>query len=277
MSVVEAVTPPAFAHAEGPVWIDGLHFVDMMAGDVVVLSPEGTIRRWHVDTVAAVVRPRTGGGLIVVGEREFLLADGFGGSTRSLGVVFTDPGLRFNEGGCDPSGRLLVGTMAYDETPGRGTVYRLDGAGGVTVTWDQVTVSNGLGWNATGDRAYYADTPTGRIDVFDSDAAGNLTGRRPFVTVDRGSPDGLTVDAGGGVWVALWGGSAVRRYDVSGALTDEIEMPAPNVTACTVGPDGLLYITTSKKGTDTVRYPQAGSVFVADVGAAGLPVRPFAG
>jgi sugar lactone lactonase YvrE len=143
-----------------------------------------------------------------------------------------------------------------------------------------VTVSNGLGWSPDGSTAYFNDTPTGRIDVFD-DEDDRLVRRRPFVTVEEGVglPDGLTVDADGGVWVALWGGHAVRRYDSSGRLTEVVELPPAQVSACTFGGDDLstLFITTSREGLPDEEDPEAGSVFAFRPGVAGLPVSPYAG
>jgi len=186
-----------------------------------------------------------------------------------------------NEGGCDPDGRFYCGSMAYDQRPGAGALYRLDPDGSVRVVLGSVTISNGLEWSPDGSRAYYNDTPTHRIDVFDYDGESGLTGRRPFaeVPVQAGGPDGLTVDVEGGVWVALYGGGAVRRYTPEGMLDGVIEVPAKQVTACTFGGSDLdqLYITTSREELKPGEDPLAGSLFRAAVGVAGLPVREFAG
>ncbi|MCM3885590.1 SMP-30/gluconolactonase/LRE family protein [Frankia sp. R82] len=190
-------------------------------------------------------------------------------------------GLRMNDGGCDPDGRFYCGSMAYDETPGAGSLHRLDPDATTTVVLGGVTISNGLAWSPDGTRAYYVDTPTSRIDVFDYDPAGGLTGRRPFAVVPQGpgQPDGLAVDADGGVWTALWGGGAVCRFTGSGSLDQVIELPVPRTTACAFGgPDlGTLYVTTSRLATDTDRHPGAGAIFAIDAGVRGLPALPFAG
>jgi sugar lactone lactonase YvrE len=172
---------------------------------------------------------------------------------------------------------FLCGTMAYDETPGAGTMYRLSPDGAVDVVFDGVTVSNGLAWTGDAARAFYNDTPTGQVDVFDSDASGALTGRRRFVTVEGGSPDGLTVDAVGGVWVALYGGGAVHHYDADGSLVEVVEVAATNVTACSFGGENLdeLFITTSAEGDED--NPVAGAVFHYATGVRGLPAGTFAG
>jgi sugar lactone lactonase YvrE len=145
---------------------------------------------------------------------------------------------------------------------------------------DGVTISNGLEWSPDGSLAYYADTATGRVDVFDYDPVAGLTGRRPFVELTGGErPDGLTVDADGGVWVALNGSAVVHRYGADGALDEVVHLPTAQVTACTLGGPALdqLFITTSREGMAPGEDPIAGSLFRADVGVAGLPVREFAG
>lgn len=284
MGLAVQLTAPDAEHGEGPVYLPawgGLRWVDMLAGDILHLdSGSGAVDRWRVGSVAAAFRPRIGGGAIVATEREFVVFDEIGGPVHSLGVVFESPLIRFNDGGCDPAGNFLCGTMAYDETPGAGTLYRLSPAAQVDTVLTGVTISNGLAWTADSTLAFYVDTPTGRIDVFDSDTTGALLNRRPFVRIDpsTGSPDGLTVDAQGGIWVALWEGSAVHHYSASGTLEDVIEVPAPKVTACTFGGPRLdqLFITTSRLGQDD-QISGAGAIFTCEPGVIGVPVRPYAG
>ena len=276
----EQVTDPVTYHGEGPVWSPrwgGLRFVDMLAGDVLTLHDDGGVERRHVGEVAAVVRPRRGGGAVIGVQRGFVLEEPDGALT-ALPDVWSDAGVRMNEGGCDPDGRMYCGSMAYDQTPGAASVYRLDPDRSVHVVLRDVTISNGLEWSPDGGLVYYNDTATHRISVLDYDAQVGLTGRRTFAEVD-GNPDGLTVDAEGGVWTALFGSGVVHRYAPDGALDAVVEVPARQVTACTFGGEGLdrLYITTSRENLDADDDPLAGSVFAAEVGARGLPVREFAG
>ena len=278
----EQVTDPVAYHAEGPVWSEqwgGLRWVDMLAGDVLSLTADGTVRRRHVGRVAAALRPRRGGGAVIAVERGFVLEDAEG-RLMTLDPVWSDPGVRMNEGGCDPDGRFWCGSMAYDQAPGAAALYRLDPDGSVRTVLEGVTISNGLDWSPDGSLAYYDDTATHRVDVFDYDRDAGLTGRRTFVALpDDGNPDGLTVDAEGGVWVALYGSGVVRRYRTDGALDVVVEVPAAQVTACTFGGPRLdqLFVTTSREGLGPHDDPLAGSLFRADVGVAGLPVREFAG
>lgn len=262
-----------------PRW-GGLRWVDMLAGDVLSLGSDGTIVRRHVGTIAAAVRPRRPGGAVLGVERGFALEDPTGAIT-TLVPLWTHDRVRMNEGACDPDGRFYCGSMGYDRAPGAGAIYRLDPDGAVAVVVEGVTISNGLDWSPDGSRAYYNDTETYRIDVFDYDTDAGLTGRRPFVVIDPddGRPDGLTVDAHGGVWVALNTGGAVHRYRPDGTLDAVVEVPVRKVTACTFGGEHLdeLFITTSREGLAPGDEPAAGSLFCAEVGVAGQPVREFAG
>ncbi|MFI7446299.1 SMP-30/gluconolactonase/LRE family protein [Nonomuraea sp. NPDC049714] len=277
------VTGPHAEHGEGPVWCarwGGLRWMDMLAGDVLALDPDGTVRRRRVGVLAALIRPRVTGGFVVATERELLLSDhdDLDAPLRSLGEAWRDESIRMNEGGCDPDGRLYVGSMAYDQSPDKGTLYVAAPDGTLDVVLPAVGVSNGLDFSPGGELAYYADTVTGRVDVLDYDRERGLTGRRPFVRVDpdQGAPDGLTVDAEGGVWVALWEGSAVHRYTPEGKLDAIVPVPVRKVTAVAFGGDDLdrLFITTSAIGADRTREPDAGAVFAADPGVHGRPVLP---
>jgi sugar lactone lactonase YvrE len=252
----------------------------MLAGDILSLVADGTINRRHVGTIAAALRPRRRGGAVIGVERGFALEE-VDGTLKHLDELWSDTNVRMNEGGCDPDGRFYCGSMAYDQQPGAGALYRLDPDGSVHVVLENVTISNGLEWSPDGSRAYYNDSPTQRIDVFDYEVESGLSGRRPFAEVpaEVGLPDGLTVDEEGGVWVALYGGGSVRRYTPDGMLDEVIEVPAKQVTACTFGGRDLdqLFITTSREDLKPGEDPLSGSLFRTAVGVAGMPVREFVG
>jgi sugar lactone lactonase YvrE len=275
------LTDPVAYHAEGPVWSDrwgGLRWVDMFAGDILSLS-DGRVARRHVGDIAAAVRPRRGGGAVIGVARGFALEEP-DGSITPLPEVWGEDDRRMNEGACDPDGRFYCGSMALDRRPGGGALYRLDPDGSVHVVVPHVTISNGLDWSPDGSTAYFNDTATGRVDVFDYDPAAGLRNRRTFVDVTGiGSPDGLTVDREGGVWVALYDSGTVRRYTARGDLDEVVEVAARKVTACTFGGPALdeLVITTSREDLAPTDDPLAGSLFRAVVGVTGQPVREFAG
>lgn len=284
----EQITPAVCGLGEGPVWDQpsgSLLWVDLLVGDVLRLRPDGSTFRHRTgfQTVGA-IRPRLGGGFVLAAARGFALADEDLTQIEPLAELWADVDVRMNDGACDPQGRFLAGSMADDARPGAGRLFRLHPSGIVEQVLDTVTISNGLDWSPDGSLAYYVDTATQRIDVFDDDQAQGLTGRRPFVHIapELGSPDGITVDAEGGVWVALWGGAAVHRYDSTGALSAVVEVPATHVTACTFGGPDLdhLYITTSRDG-DRRPHPRAhhdaeGAVHVARIsGLRGIAPRAF--
>ncbi|MCP2164206.1 SMP-30/gluconolactonase/LRE family protein [Goodfellowiella coeruleoviolacea] len=281
----QPVTAVCTDHGEGPVWnpeTGQLLWVDMLAGDVVSMAPPtGHVSRTHVGAVAAVLRPTSSGGLVLAVERGFAFLPPGQQEPVTLPELWQDTGVRMNDGGCDPQGRFYAGSMAYDEGPGRGRLWRLDHDGTATAVLDGVTISNGLVWSHDGHSAYYVDTPTQRVDVFDFDAAsGTLHNRRPLVSIPEqaGSPDGMTLDEAGRLWVALWGGSAVHCYDQQGQLLEVVDVPARQVTACAFGGPDLadLYITTSRTGL-TDPEPLAGAVFSVRPGTRGVPVLPFTG
>ena len=278
----EQVTAPDSQHGEGPVWHPGwpgLRWVDMPAGDVLTLDRmSGRVNRCHVGSFAAALRPCRDGGVVLALERGFAFADDALTDIRPCPEVWSDPRVRMNEGGCDPDGRFYCGSMAYDETARSGCLYRLDHDGSVSTVLREVTVSNGLAWSPGGSTAYYVDSPTQRVDAFEY-ADGVLTGRRPVaeISADLGKPDGIAVDADGGLWVAVFGGSAVHHYDSAGELREVVEVPAPRVTACAFGGAELdeLFVTTSRVDTDLQAYPGAGAVFRVKLPVRGLLPLPY--
>jgi sugar lactone lactonase YvrE len=277
---LEQVTDVVAYHGEGPVWSarwGGLRWVDMLAGDILSLATDGSVERRHVGEVAAALRPRRGGGAVIAIERGFALEDP-DGAVRPLPEVWSDPSVRMNEGGCDPDGRFYCGSMAYDQREGAASLYRLDPDGSVHVALRSLTVSNGLEWSPDGTLAYHNDTATYQISVYAYDREAGLTDRRVLAALER-RPDGLTVDAEGGVWTALSDGGAVRRYTPDGGLDAVIEVPARKVTACTFGGAALdeLFITTSREGLQPGHDLRAGALFRAVPGVRGLPAREFAG
>lgn len=267
---------------EGATWDPAtgrLLWIDILNSRVHTYDPatgRRTVRRTgqHVGAV----KPRAGGGLVLN------LRDGVGllDPDDTFRWLHREPvaGRRGNDAAVAPDGSLVAGTMRYDEAPGGGTLSRVTGDGTATVLLDDVTVSNGTGWSPDGRLMYYIDTPTRRVDVFDFGGDGTLAGRRPLAEIEAGAgfPDGLTVDADGCVWVALWDGGAVRRYTPSGELDRVIELPVPRVTCCTFGGPGLtdLYVTTARVGL-TAPHPLAGSLLVVPGAGKGVAQPAFAG
>lgn len=280
MTAAEQITDVVAYHGEGPCWSPawgGLRWVDMLAGDVLTLREDGEVGRLHVGAVAAFLRPRRGGGYVVGLERGLGLADGPDDVPTPWLTLWDGDGVRLNDGGCDPSGALYAGSMAYDVAEGAARLWRITPDGRVTTVVGDATISNGIDFSPDGRRAYYNDSGTGRTDVFDV-VDGELRDRRPFHEPEQGTPDGLTVDAAGNVWTALHGAGTVRCLSPEGRVLRDVAVPAAQVTACALGGrDGRdLFVTTSRENLE-VPEPAAGALFRVRVDVPGRPVAPFGG
>jgi sugar lactone lactonase YvrE len=204
------------------------------------------------------------------------------GSQRSIAQV-APAGTRMNDGACDPQGRFWGGTLADDHHAGGGALYRLDRAGGTEVMLEGLTISNGLGWSPDGGTMYLVDSGPRVVQAFTFDGErGSISAGRVLVTVpeDVGAPDGMTVDAAGHLWVAIYGGGRVNRYAPDGSLREVYPIPARQCTCCAFGGPGLhrLFVTTATEGwTDEQRRsdPAAGMVYRVDTHATGRPAAPF--
>jgi sugar lactone lactonase YvrE len=190
---------------------------------------------------------------------------------------------RMNDGACDPQGRFWGGTLADDHRAGGGALYWLDRTGRTELVLDGLTISNGIGWSADGGTMYLVDSGPRAVYAFAFDGdKGAISQQRVLLTVpeDVGAPDGMTVDANGDLWVAVYGGGQVRQYSPDGALLQVHALPAQQVTCCAFGGARLdrLYATTATEGwTDEQRRadPAAGLVYRLETGATGLPAAPF--
>ena len=273
---------------EGPRWDAAtrrLLWVDIEAGALHLFDPSrDDDRAIPLGNRVGAAAPTEAGGILVALADRLAVVDLDDESVRTLATIPHGDGLRLNDGACDPAGRFWVGSMALDYATGAGALYRYSRAGGLERVLDAVTISNGLGWSPDGATMYYVDSMTYRIDRFDFDpSTGAVSDRRPFVAIERGAgiPDGLAVDHEGGVWVALWGRGALRRYSPGGELERALAVPTDNVTACCFGADDgrSLYVTTASVDLDADRrrrQPLAGSVFVTEVDVSGPPAQPFA-
>ena len=219
------VQAPVCTLGEGPVWDardQSLYWVDIPESRVHQIAADGSLSSWDTGQPVGTVVPRASGGLAVAVRDGFMALDPVSGTLTTLAEVERDqPENRMNDGACDRAGRFYAGTMADDESPGAGALYRLDPDLSVTRLVTGVGTSNGIGWSPDERLMYYIDSQVHRVDVFDYDpATGEIDGRRPFAAVGGGDvvPDGLTVDADGGVWVAVWGGDAVLHHDPGGKV-----------------------------------------------------------
>ncbi|MGH2819737.1 MAG: SMP-30/gluconolactonase/LRE family protein [Actinomycetota bacterium] len=274
---------------EGPVWdarLGALVWVDIERHLVHVTSPNGADRTFDAGQRVGVAVPRAGGGLVLAVQDGFSTLDLETGAVESVAAVEAELDRnRMNDGKCDPVGRFWAGTMSIDDLPQRGALYRLDTDRSVTSVVEGVTISNGLAWSADSRTMYFIDTPTQRVDAFDFDpAGGSVSNRRTVVEIapEDGSPDGMTIDADDRLWVALWGGAAVRRYEPDGRLDAMVELPTSLVTSCAFGGDDFedLFITSASielSHQERRDQPFAGGVFRCRPGARGIPPHAYGG
>jgi sugar lactone lactonase YvrE len=274
------------ALGECPIWLPSerqLQRVDITAAQIVRLDPaSGRERRHATGGHVGFALPAPGSGLIAGVERRLVRLAAPGAPAETIAEVEPDrTGNRFNDAAFDPAGRLWAGTMSRTRTPGAAALYRVSPSGAVEPAIRGATISNGLDWDLGYDVLYYVDSTTQQIDalVFDLDR-GRLGTRRRFAAVDArdGLPDGLTVDADGGVWLALFGGGAIRRYRPDGTLDAHIPLPVTNPTSLAFGGEDLtdLYVTSAKHkltAEQLAREPLAGSVLRLRPGVRGRPAR----
>jgi sugar lactone lactonase YvrE len=279
--------------AEGPLWDERagrLWWVDPLEGLLYATTPAGDTRQWKLSPEPTAVCLTGRGDLLLAVRDGFARFDPASGALQPLASIGSaGQRERMNDGGCDPAGRFWAGSMAEDLRPGGGALYRLDPDGALTRVLDGVGLSNGIGWSPDGRTLYYTDSLEYRIDQLDFDpSSGALARRRPFAQLSRaeGLPDGLTVDAEGFVWTALFGGSAVRRYAPDGRLDRVIDVPAAAVTSVAFGGRALdeLYITTSSLAFDQPGLPalgppsaEAGALLRCRPGVRGRAPHRFAG
>jgi sugar lactone lactonase YvrE len=261
--------------------------VDILAGRVyrVRVTETGSlslVRDYRVPgTVGAIAPVQGDDGWVLVAGRDFVHLS-LDGSLRLLAQV-APTGTRMNDGACDPQGRFWAGTLADDFRAGGGALYRLDGNGRVEVILRDLTISNGLGWSPDGATMYLADSGPRLVHAFDFDSErGTISDGRVLVTVDEavGAPDGLTIDADGDLWVAIYGGGRVERYSPEGVLRDTLLLPALQSTSCAFAGTSLncLYVTTATEGwSDEERRaePAAGLVYRFDTDATGRSAELF--
>ena len=191
---------------------------------------------------------------------------------------------RMNDGKCDPAGRLWTGTMHMPQTSANGKVYMVNGDGSHKTMIDSVTISNGIVWTKDAKTMYYIDTPTGYVRAYDYDnTTGAITNERKVIEVPEsvGFPDGMTIDNEDKLWIGLWNGNKVARYDpLTGKMMSSIDVPAHNVTACAFGGPNLdtLYITTARvdmTDAELDSLPLSGSIFKVVPGVTGVPSAQF--
>jgi len=270
--------------AESPFWDSDqqvLGWVDVLAGQVHAIDPAtGARRRFAAGVPVGSAGLTADGRLLLALVDGLAIADADGQRIARLPGLTTNPEhVRFNDGKPDPWGGFWAGTMRWKSGGQPGCLYRLHADGAITELVPDVITSNGLDWTSDKRHFYYIDSGRDGVDLFDTDPdSGDLFHRRRFVDIPaaEGTPDGLTIDAEGGIWVAIWGGGELRRYTPAGALDTVVRLPVRQVTSAAFGGPELrdLFITTARSGLSPVEQreqPLAGDIFCCTPGVAGRP------
>lgn len=289
-SRVECVLPWSASLAEGPFWSvaeQRLYWVDILEPAVHRFDPAtGANETCPLPRLVSAVIGRACGGLIVttvegVEELDFEARR----LTRRVDPEAMQPENRFNDAKCDSAGRLWAGTMSLDATRASGALYRIGADHGWQRMDSPFTVANGLDWSPDGRIFYFTDSSAGAIYAYPCDPeSGALGKRRLFARIDpaEGRPDGLTVDAEGCVWSALWDGWAIRRFDPGGRVMRDLRVPVPRPTSVAFGGRDLatLFITSARVRVPAkilAEAPFSGGILAADTGVSGRPASLFAG
>lgn len=223
---------------------------------------------------------REGGGFVVALRSGIWLCDAQGRLERRVVDAPYDPTrYRFNDGRCDPQGRLVVGTMNEKRDADGAALYRVDSDFTLTRLFGGMTISNGLAWSPDRRTMYHADTPAHTIRAFDYDAATGAPSRPRTFAQWHGAnerPDGGTVDSAGHYWAAFYGGGKLMELAPDGTLVAEHPLPAMCPTMCAFGGADLqtLFVTTARQMRDAdelARFPQSGGIFSMRVDTPGLP------
>lgn len=275
---------------EGPVWdaqTQTLYWIDIWNKRIYA----GAEMLIELDEFVGCLAPRRDGGLIFTQRASFWTLDHAPGEPAPVRTTLLHalngepPTNRFNDGKCDPRGRFLAGTMDMNETDPTGSLYSFDGKS-ITTLLANVTISNGMAWSPDHKTLYYIDTPTRAVRAFDYDLdTGSIANARVVISVPEtlGWPDGMTSDTQGNLWIALWGGAQVTRWDPNtGQLLEQIPIPAKNVSSCVFGGEDMneLYLTSARIGLDEgalQQHPLTGGVFRVQTKVEGMPAFAFAG
>ena len=287
---IDVVLPHRCLLGEGPVWDfrrKVVCWVDILNGEIHQYSP--ATKEHHVIAIGLMI-----GAAVLCADGNFLAATtcGFGFVNRENEVVsmIANPesditGNRFNDGKVGPDGRFWAGTMSHKDEPEKGSLYVFDTDHSVTKKISNVSISNGMAWSLDYKTWYYIDTPTYTVVAFDFDlVTGDISRKRVVINIPKedGSPDGMTIDSEGMLWIAHWDGWQITRWNpATGEKLLSIEMPAARITSCTFGGDDLgdLYITSARTGLtedQLTDQPLAGSLFVIkNIGVKGLPAFEY--
>lgn len=273
---------------EGPVWVErerALYWVDNKGRKVFRLGEDGEAGTFETPFEICCIAPKRSGGFIAGTDRGLADVDLEAGRFEPFGNPEADlPDNRFNDGKTDWSGRFWSGTMDNREEQATGSLYRIDADRSWTKIDSGYRVTNGPAFDRERRRMYHTDSALQVIYGFDLSDRGEVSERSEFIRFGEGdgSPDGMTVDSEGNLWVAFWDGWCLRKISPAGEILERIDMPVQRPTSCAFGGPGLdrLYVTSARRDLDEdalKMQPCAGGLFLVDTDVRGVAETEFAG
>lgn len=283
--------PPGASLGEGAVWDDRhgiLVWIDIFRSVINRLDPvrhvtQSTWMPWLLGSIAL----RGDSGYVVAKQNGFALLDDRLDVEWEVDVT-PALGWRFNDGKVDPKGNFWAGAMRADLQAGTGRTFVLTPDRSVVEVERESTLPNGLVWTDGGERLLYVDSAEGSLLEYEC----RLRGRHPSVEFVRivhkwseseGIPDGIALDGGDGIWVAIWGSGVVQRLSREGVIEGSVSVPAAQPTSLAFGGDDLKTVFVTSAACDgytpsVITDPvEGGGVFSFTSAVVGLPAGRFGG
>jgi sugar lactone lactonase YvrE len=292
-AIIENATPELVVDAknqlgEGSIWnykTGELWWIDIEGRTLNTYNPKTKVTRTFdvkhrigtvvpsEDGLSAILALQTGVWRLNLETEEMTFVSRVEGDTANI---------RLNDGKCDPAGRFWVGSMHLQQLQYKASLFRItpnEDQVFIKKMQDSVTISNGIIWSLDEKTMYYIDTDRGNVRAYNYDKkTGDITNERVIITVSDtlGYPDGMTIDSEGMLWIALWNGNGVSRWNPNtGEMLQFIEVPAHNVSSCAFGGENLetLYITSARvdmTDEELKAKPNAGGVFKVVPGVKGV-------
>jgi xylono-1,5-lactonase len=282
---IQTIWPAELDLGEGPLWhapSGRFFFVDV---------PGCALHAWHASTGArqSWPLPERIGWLIARRDGDGFMAGLQSGFARlwlepalrleKLGSPHAgQPDVRLNDAKADCHGRIWAGSMNnVDMRRADGQLTRLDPDGSFTVMETGIRIANGPCIRADGTRMLHTDSALDCVYHYHIGLNGDLLNKQEWKRFGgrQGTPDGMTLDANGNVWIAFWGGACLRQFTPDGELLQRVDLPALQITSVAFGGDDLqsLVVTSARNGMSDkqlAQYPGSGSVFLLRPGVAGV-------
>ena len=257
-----------------------VQWVDVLNGKVLSKNIEtNKTSEYKLNDHVSFAIPRTNGGDVLGTANGPVLRNSEGEISKLPGRETDKVKSRWNDAKVSYTGDLFLGTLSYDLVPKASGLYQISKDGSeIRKIVNEVTLANGLDWSVDNQTFYFIDSLEHCVDAFSYDGK-EITDRRTVIKFNENEiPDGMCVDSEGGLWIAFWEGSEVRRYDEKYKLSERIELPVSYTTSCAfAGKDLDQLIITTAHNNEMGKHPQAGMTFICNPGINGKKTYSFEG